>query len=199
MIDDESDWQEGELSPPRAPITTKDLTAAAQSVAGGRMAAMRAAGESHRRDFLILRGPLGVVRLSFAHVPVLQALWRVWARKRLQRIDDPGANLAEIGAEMGLEVSAVRPVITSLHKNRLIRTRRSHHGWQGVRATYYPSEIAVQALGLAEVLGPGHAVQVGRNASAWASRSQTEPGNLFQHAALLRGGAHARAYDSEYS
>uniref|UniRef100_A0AB74ULE9 HTH marR-type domain-containing protein n=1 Tax=Caulobacter phage BL57 TaxID=3348355 RepID=A0AB74ULE9_9VIRU len=199
MIDDDSDWDDGELNAPRAPITTKDLNDVAQGVAGGRLAAMRAAGEEHRREFLMLRGPLGVVRLSLAHTPVLHALWRVWSRKRLERVEDPGASLAEIGQEMGQEAEAVRAVIASLLKNQLVRSRRSHVGWQGNRATYYPSEIAVQALALAEVLGPGHAVQVGRNASAWANRSQTEPGTLFQHAALLRGGAQPRAFDTEYS
>ncbi|AFU86628.1 hypothetical protein D869_gp286 [Caulobacter phage CcrRogue] len=199
MNDDDLDWQDGELSPARAPVTTKDIADVAQAPAGGRMAAMREAGDAHRRDFLLLRGPLGVVRLSLAHVPALHALWRVWSRKRTAQTADPGASLAEIGEEMNLPAASVRPMVVSLLKNRLIRTRRSHHGWQGVRATYYPSAIAVQALALAEVLGPGHAVQVGRNASAWANRSLTEPGNLFQHAALLRGGAPLGASETEYS
>jgi hypothetical protein len=38
------------------------------------------------------------------------------------------------------------------------------------------------------MLGPGTSIQVGRTASAWKSRSATEPVNIFRHAQFLRGG-----------
>lgn len=197
MDDFDDEVLEGFQQPARRDISTQSLNEAAHEVSGGRMAAVRAAGDAQRRDFMIHRGPLGATRLTLSHVPVFRALWRVWTGKRTRQEDDPGATVGEIAEELQQDVKHVRNVLMSLLRNHLIRSTVRHVGWRGSRATYYPSDAGVQALALAEVLGPGHFVQVGRNTSAWRQRNLTEPGNLFQHAALLSGGA-SPALDTEY-
>lgn len=186
------------VSPPRPTRSTLAPDDAARSTAGGRLADMRLKAVDNLKDFVLLRGPLGVVRFSVGHTPILKAIWRVWVQKRIARDPDPGASIADIVAATGENVKTVRNVVASLKKNHVIRSRVRYSGWRGAQATYYPSDAGVQALALAEVLGPGHSVQVGRTAQAWTSRSQTEPGTLFQHAALLRGGAAPAAFDTEY-
>lgn len=191
-------WVDDDPRPPRAARSTLTPELAQQTPAGGRLAAMREKATDNLKDFILLRGPLGAVRFSLGHATILKAIWRVWTQKRIARADDPGASISDIVEATGSDVKQVRNVVASLLKNHVIRSRVRYTGWRGARATYYPSDAGVQALALAEVLGPGHAVQVGRTAQAWASRSQTEPGTLFQHAALLRGGAVPAALDTEY-
>ena len=187
------------LRPSRRERSTPSLEAVARSDAGGRMAQMRAKGAGHRRDFLIHRSALESVKIVLAHEPVFAALWRVWSAKRVQADQDPGATVGEIAQAMDRPQHEVRSVLASLLRNHVIRSTVAYVGRRGARARYYPSEAGVQAFALAEVLGPGSFVQVGRNTTAWRARNRSEPSDLFQHARLLRGGAGAPALEPEFA
>jgi hypothetical protein len=156
---------------------------------GGQLALARQMAEPALRDFLLYRGPLGAVKITLGHAPVLKALWRAWSRKRQAGEDDPGVTVGEVAEEMGSEPSAIRHILNSLIRNRAVRSAHSYVGWQGSRAHYYPTQASVQALAFAEVLPAGSLVQVGRTSKAWQSRQNDAVPDLFQYAALLRGGA----------
>lgn len=178
-----------DVKPARRPRPIVDAGRIANAPAGGRMAQIRVEVPDRGGDFLTLRTPLGASKIAFSYVGVLHGLWRVWSAKRAAGEPDPGASATEVAEAAGVDPARVRTALTSLVRNRVARGITQHIGYQGTRARYYPTEFGVQALALAEVLGPGSAVQVGRTATAWRGRDQDEPGDLFQFAALVRGGA----------
>ncbi|UTC29633.1 middle transcription regulatory protein [Bajunvirus bajun] len=188
-----------DLRPARRVPSPGSVADAMQAPAGGKMALMRAKGENHSREFVIHRSPLDTLKIALAHQPFFAAIWRVWSAKRIAATEDPGATIAEIASEMDLEPDAIRPAIASLLKNHIIRSVVVYVGRRGARARYYPSEAGIQTFALAEVLGYGSAVQIGRTTSAWNGRNKSEPSDLFQHARLLRGGAEPTALDMEFA
>lgn len=188
-----------DIHPARGRLVSASIEEAVATAAGGRMAALHAKSAPHRTDFLILRSPTGAAKIALAHVPVFSAIWKAWAAKRVTGAADPGVSPTDIAEAADLEVSEVRTVIVSLLRNGLIRVATTHVGMRGARSLYYPSQAGVQALAFAEVLGPGSFVQVGRTNKAWTSRNHDEPGNIFQHAALLRGGAEPVFTDPEFA
>jgi hypothetical protein len=161
------------------------------------MAAMRAAGERQRSEFILYRGPEGATKFAVAHGPVLAALWRVWSRKRVGGESDPGVSFAEIETEIGGELPWVRHVVATLVRNNLIRSVRFHVGWQGNRALYYPTEAAVRVLALAQTFPMGSSVQIGSTKLAFKLRSAAEPMNLFEVAKLMRAGVDPAEYTAE--
>jgi len=174
----------------RPPI---DLEKVANTPAGGRMAAMSAAGAAHRRDYIILRKVgFPAVKIVLAHAKVFKTLSRLWGAKRAEGVEDPGISVAEISAaltEAGepLATSSLSAALRAMVRNNAVRSAESFVGRIGRRPRYYPLEFGHTAFALAEVIGDGSFVQVGRTVKAWQSRSETEPSNLFQHASLIRG------------
>lgn len=200
-MQDEFDLEDGATSqvdthPDRATFPTKDLATAGASPAGGHLAAARLKADDARRNFLMLRGPLGVVKITFDHAHVLKAVWAVWARKRVEQADDPGATPAEIAEAAGTELAQTRHILQSLLRSRAIRSTTTHVGWRGLRARYYPTAAAVQALAFAEVLPHGSLVQVGRTSKVWKSRQEDSPPDLFQFAMLLRQGGEIQGVEA---
>lgn len=152
------------------------------------MARMRSAGDRARREFILIRDATGVVKMALSHVPVFRALVRATWGKRVLGVADAGVTLAEIAETGGLDPLAIRTALRSLVRNRAVRRRTVHTGYQGRRAFYYPSERGEVAIGIADILGEGAFVQVGRQVNAWKDRSMTEPPNVFQMANLISRG-----------
>lgn len=187
-----------EVSPARALPRTLQPSEAATLPAGGSLARMRQAGAKGRREFVSMRGPLGSIKLAITHVPVLHALWRLWAANRVSGAENPGVSMKALSEALGQPSGAFRHIIHSLVRNGAVAAQTRYVGWRGARALYAPTESGVQMIGLISVLPMGSSVQVGRTDSAWRSRSSDEPSNLFQYAALLRGGAPVEPVDPEY-
>jgi DNA-binding PadR family transcriptional regulator len=172
----------------RAPA---DLAKVASAAPGGRMAALHAAGMRQRRDFIILRRQgQPACRISLAHEAFFKTVWSLWTERRTAGEDDPGVTTADV-QERHAEVatSSISAALRSMVRNGALRATDQQVGWRSQRTRYYPTETGVAAFALAEYLGEGSFVQVGRTTKSWRSRNEGEPGNLFQHAKLLRGGA----------
>ena len=94
----------------------------------------------------------------------------------------------------GDTADAIRDIIRSLVRNRAATAKVVHIGYQGTRALYYPSPRGEEALAIAEVVGQGSLVQVGRPVNAWKGRNMTEPPNLFQIAHIATRGLAPETY-----
>lgn len=145
-------------------------------------------GLPHRTEYVVVRGSRHVAKVALAHEVVFKAVWRTWIAKRVAGADDPAASPKEIAAALGREVMEIKAALRSLRKNGLLISTYSNTGWQGARAAYRPTEKGLMVYALAETLGQGNAVSVGRTAQAWLNRTDTEPFNVFDHAALRNGG-----------
>lgn len=172
--------------PSRRHPLARDVLEAAQAPSGGKLAMVRHLGDEARREFISLRLPAGAARISFSHLPVFKALWRLTMQKRAAGEMD-GVTVAEIARESGLTLTKVQTIIVTLRKSQIIRSVKQHVGWAKVLGHYFPTELGTQLLALAEFLGPNASVQVGRTQAAWSGRSKSEPENFFRHADLLRG------------
>lgn len=177
-----------DVLPKRRSPKLASVEEASNNDAGGRLSAMRKAGARHRQDFIIWRRPDRALKASLPHAPLFAALWRVWARKRALGEDDPGASIAEIAEEHGLEAKGTQHILNKLSHTGLVRSVVQHIGWRGTRAKYYPTDEGIYLFSLGETLGWGSSVQVGRSTKAWAGRSRSEPNNMFQFAVLIQGG-----------
>lgn len=175
---------EGRPSRSRTPVA--DLSEVARAEIGGRMAKIQAAGDRARREFLLMRSPAGAVKVALVHVPVFRALSRACLKRKARGEVDHGASANEIAEVAELPPEKVRSVLASLVKNRAVRSKTTHLGWQGYTAVYYPTMLGQELLAMAERWGEGVLVQVGSTTSSWKDRSASEPPNLFQHADLIR-------------
>lgn len=173
-----------------APIDSTKIT---RSPSGGGVARLLAGGDSHLREFIILRkAGKSPAKIALSHAHIFKVLWQAWEAKRVNGDEDPGVSVAEVSAlldERGapLATSSISATLRSLIRNEVVRSIDSYVGWRGRRTRYYPTDAGVQAFAMAETLGEGSFVQVGRTAKAWRSRDEGEPSNLFQHASMLRG------------
>lgn len=199
-----SDLEDGasevvDRAPRRTPVRTASLEEVVESPAGGSLARMRELGDRGRREFVLLRSPLGVLRLPYTQMGVLHAVWQVCTAKRVQGEADHGATAAEIAEAAGTSPSSARSVLSSLLRSRAIRSTVTHVGWRGTRARYYPTATGQKLLAFAAELPLGASVQVGRTNKSWRSRGSDEPANLFQFASLLRGGGDISSPDTEFA
>lgn len=174
----------------RYPQRRTPVTAAVADVAALRpnanLEAFRAAGDSGRREFVLIRTPAGAAKIAFTHVPVFATIVRLWMARRAEGAADPGVSPREVSEAMGVPPTSLQNVFVSLRRNEMIRSKVTHVGYQGVRAKYYPTEAGAQALAIAELLGPSSLVMVGGQVNAWKGRNMSEPPNLFHFAALMR-------------
>ncbi|USN15417.1 middle transcription regulatory protein [Brevundimonas phage vB_BpoS-Kikimora] len=177
--------------PSRRVTTPKTPQEIAAKPAGGRMKAMSEAGTAHRTDFVILR-KVGrpAARLYLPHAVFFKGLWQLWSAKRITGEPDPGVTQAEMRAWMEENVgptaaSSVTSAMRALVRSRAVRSVQQHVGFRAIRMHYYPTSEGVEILALAEVLGDGSFVQVGRTRAAWKNRAQDEPRSVFEHAQLL--------------
>jgi hypothetical protein len=175
--------------PARGTLPPMDLGRLVRARSGGRMSDIRAAGKATPKDYLLLRLPQGAARAPLGHAIAFQALWRLWTAKRVTGDDDVGSTYAEIACEAKITPMAARTAVGSLLRNQMVRAVQTHVGYQGVRTRFAPTAFGSQAWALAEVLGPAAFVQVGRVSKVWRNRSNGEPNDLFQFAALVRGGS----------
>lgn len=173
--------------PLRKPPTTASVTEAVQCPVGGKMARMRSLVALTRQEFVMIRTPLGPTKIALPHLILFGDLWRLWAAKRAIGEGDPGVSVGDLAEVTRRPVGSIRTILHTLIRSNVVRTTRTSIGWAGNRAQYYPTEFGTQVLGIAEMMGPGTSIQVGSTASAWNSRSATEPANIFRHAAFLRG------------
>lgn len=197
-LDDDGAHEVVATSPGRPVFRTAPLAEAAHARVGGKLAEMRAGAERGSREFVIKRSPAGTIRMALSHTGVLAALWRLWTGKRVSGDEDPGVLVSEVAQDMGVSVSKAQSVLMSLRRNGLVRSVLIHVGSRSTRARYYPTQEAVLTMALGEVIGLHGSVQVGRT-KAFKSQARTEPNNLFEFAALLRGGGDAPVLDPEFA
>lgn len=167
--------------------TTPELHDAAQAASGGRMTAMRDAAKDSQMHFLMIRSKTGAARITLNHATTMHALWKLWAAKRSQGVDDPGVTISEIAGSMNLTTERVQTTLNALRRNGSVRWTRQYAGYGASWSRFYPTEAGIMLMGVADVLGCDSFVQVGRTSKAWRARSQTEPSNLFAHANMLKG------------
>lgn len=172
-----------DLHPERQAVSQADLQAVVSSPVS-RLDSMRAAGADHRSNFILIRTARGAVKIAYAHFPILNEISSIWLMKRTANLDNCGATVKDIADAMQKEQNEVRNVVASLIRNQAVRSVVTHSGYQGKRATYYPTEFGRLAVTLAGVLGDGALVQVGHVRKAWAAKNLNEPGSIFEFAAL---------------
>lgn len=179
--------------PRRPAVPPIDGVAIARAPSGGRMKKLRDAGDDARRDFLVMRkAGQPPIRLVLTQAPIFQALWSLWQAKRTAGVDDPGVTAAEVSARLAEEgrptaTSSINKALGSMALNEFVRRVETRAGFRFSANLYYPSSNGLEAYAIAQVVGDGSLVQVGRTARAWRRRDNSEPLNLFQHAGLLRG------------
>jgi len=178
-----------ETHPARRRPPRDDTSKVAKADPGGRMEKMRAAGTRHRQDFILVRTPRGVAKISFPHFDTYKAIWRIWLSKRTNAEPNPGVTITDLMEMTGQRQNTLQNIVTSLRKNGIIRSVVQHVGWRGTRAFYFPTTVGDELLKMAEYLGPGSMVQVGRNSTAWRARNQDQPQDIFKFAALLKNGS----------
>lgn len=150
---------------------------------------MSKAGAAHRTDFMILRREgRPAVRIYLPHAHVFKALWQCWLEKRAAS-QPAEVTIAELMERLEANrnphaESSIRSAMRSLMRGRAATSRREFHGMASVRVFYTPTEEGVHLFAIAEMLGDGSSVQVGRSRSAWENRAQSVPGDLFAHANL---------------
>ena len=171
------------------PLADADLIAA-QPARRRLTGPTEAALESNRESVLIRKEGSPAMRFSLKHADVYQALWKLWAENRVEGIDDPGVTLGDLYTRLddlghSYPKTTVAAMVHGFVRSGLASVVSQFVGFGVTRARYYPSAEGIQAFALAAHLGYGALVQVGRSASAWTSRKETEPSNLFEHAALL--------------
>ncbi len=127
------------------------------------------------------------VRLSLPHVPIFKMLWKIWLKKKLDG-DPLATNAYELTDAMDIAYSTVRAALESMARNGMVREHSTLMGRYRASYGYEPTQTGIELLALAEYLGDGALVQIGRKSSAWKSPSSSEPKNLFEHARLLNGG-----------
>jgi hypothetical protein len=176
-----------EVNAARKRPSVDEVSVVAAAPAGGRMATMREAGNEHRQNFILIRTPRGVAKIAFPHFGLYKVLWRLWQAKRAAGEPDPGVSVQELVEATGFTQQSVQNTLTSMRRNEIIRSVVQHVGWRGTRGRYYPTSVGDEALKMAEYLGAGSMVQIGRNATAWRARNQDEPQDMFKFAAFLRG------------
>lgn len=184
---DDGATEEVASQPRRKAPTAASVTEATAMPVGGRLASMRLAKAQNKQEFTMVRAPLGVTKVALPHLTLLADVWRLWGSKRVTG-GDPGVTVAEVASATDRPVGGVRAILATLIRNGIVRSTHTSVGWAGSRARYYPTELGVQVLSIAQMLGPGTSIQVGRTASAWRSRSASEAANIFRHAQFLRGG-----------
>lgn len=155
--------------------------------AGGHLAISRQKAHLSSQNFILLRGPLGALKLSYSHAHIVKIVWRLWAKKRVQGVEDPGVSVAEV-AEVCEADTRPYYILSSLVRSRVLRSVTTSTGWQGLRVVFYPTQAAIQMLAFSEILPIGSMVQIGKTSRVWKARGADIPPDLFQHAALLRGG-----------
>jgi len=180
-------------SPQRNGILPIENNTIARSPAAGGIKRLLEKGESHRKDFILLR-KVGAppIKVAIVHMGLFKALWTLWEGKRISNEDDPGVAIAEISQHLSelnqsLATSSISSGLRSLVRNGVVRSVDRYVGMRGRRTRYYPTDAGVEAFALAEVLGDGTLLQIGGTARSWHNRAATEPINIFQHAALIRG------------
>lgn len=182
-----------ERFPRRRSAPPAELEQIAKTPAGGGMERLHVGGQSHRRDFIILRkAGTPPVKIPLAHTMIFKLLWRIWEAKRVSGAEDCGATVAELSDALKargdvMATSSVSSALRSLLRNEVVRSVDQFVGVNGRRTRYYPTNAGIQAIALADTLGEGSFVQVGRTTKSWRGRNETEPNNMFQHASLLRG------------
>ena len=152
------------------------------------MARLDVSAERALREFVLIRDQTGVIKMPLGHVALYRALVRASWSKRVAGAPDHGVSVNEVAEAGGFDPDAIRAPLRSLVKNRAARSKTIHVGFQGTRALYYPTARGEEAIGIAEVLGEGSLVQVGRPINAWKGRNMTEPSNIFQIAQLISRG-----------
>lgn len=182
-----------DVSPRRAKRPVADLDAIVMAPVGGGMAHLPSSDQA-LREFVLIRDPAGVIKLPLGHAGVYRAMVKAAWRKRLDRAPDPGVSVMEIAEIGGYDPDVIRPIVRSLVRNGAAAAKTIHVGFQGARALYYPSPRGEEVLGIAEVLGQGSLVQVGRPVNAWKGRNMTEPPNVFQIAQLVSRGLAPETY-----
>lgn len=180
------DAEDVEFRPLRSPPDALSTQKAAELPPGTKMAS-RQPSEASSQEFITYRTPSGAARIPLSHYPVLAALWGLWARKRAGG-EEAGVSVAEIAEDSGLLEQSCWSIVTSLLKNRLISRITVSRGYGGRKARFYPTTLGQELYALAEYLGYGSSIQIGKNETAWADRSNDEPESFFQWAKLLRGG-----------
>lgn len=187
-----------DVHPARPVYAAADLEDVVRGKPHANLEAMRRAGERARSEFMHLRSPRGAVKIALTHVPVFAALVRVWTAKRADGAPDAGVTAVEVAEAADVPVNTVRSIIRTLIRNQVVLAKTTYTGWQGMRALYYPTTVGAEALAIAEVIGYGSMIQVGRGHAAWKARSSGEPPNLFQFFSLVvRSGDGENAEEGE--
>jgi DNA-binding MarR family transcriptional regulator len=176
--------------PMRRALNPVETAKVAQAPAGGRGRSLIGSSNKHNAEFILMRRQgQTAVRIPLPHVAVFRALWSLWSERRVNGAADPGVTVADLQAGLQMATSSVSSALRSLVKNGAVRSVDEHVGWRSRRVSYYPTDGGVEAFAIAEHLGMGSMVQVGKTISVWKDRSEGEPLNMFDHASLLSGGA----------
>lgn len=140
-----------------------------------------------RRDFVTLRKQGRMpVKMSMAHAKVFKALWQIWLSKRVAKVVNLSSSVGEVSERLGLGDVATRAALESLVSSGVVRQTEGFVGRIQRRVFYTPLPAGIEILALAEHLGEGAQVQVGKRAADWVRAE--EPPHLFDFAKLLRGG-----------
>lgn len=186
--DEFGDEDEGVQRPSRRVHTPAEAATIAGQPARRLLAGPTQAAIDSNREFVLMRKEgAQAIRFSLKHAEVYHTLWKLWAEKRVANAEDPGVTIGELTERLGdaYPQTTIAAMVHGFVRNSLASVVSQFVGFGAARARYYPSEEGIQAFALAAHLGYGAMVQVGRSPSAWANRKDTEPSNLFQHAALL--------------
>ena len=181
------DAEDVALRPLRSPPDALTVLETAALPPGTKMASS-VLPDARSSEFISFRTKSGAAKIALSHYPVLAALWGLWARKRANG-EDAGVSVTEIVEESGIPEPSVWSIITSLLKNEVVSRITVSRGFGGRKARFFPTTIGVEIFAMAEYLGYGSSIQIGKNETAWADRSNNEPESFFQWAKLLRGGA----------
>ena len=176
--------------PMRRALDPIDIDEVSRAPSGGKVNRLAGLGLRHASEFILIRRQdQPAVHVPLPHLLVFKEIWNIWSARRALGEEESGVAVSDVQAVLDLPPTSVGSAMRNLLKNGAVRTVDSHIGWRSRRILYYPTEAGIEVFALAEHLGLGALVQVGKRARAWQDRSKNEPKNMFEHAYIINGGA----------
>lgn len=137
-----------------------------------------------RKDLVILRRQGHTpTKISMSYIEVFKGLWRLWLEKRVCRYGDLASTAAEITVYTRIPAETVRSGLRSLVASGVVRRLDMYAGRTTRRYKYTPLPSGIELLAIADYLGDGTQIMVGRKVADWV-RSD-EPPNLFDFAKIV--------------
>lgn len=165
-------WKGGDLP---------DTQSVAEILPGGKVKNL----EYPRKDFITIRREGRTpTKISLSYVEIFKGLWRLHLSKRLERAEPLAVSVAELVEATRIPEDLIRTGLKSLVASGVVRQVEEFAARSSRRLRFIPMPSGVELLAIAEYMGDGAQIIVGRKVADWVRAE--EPPNLFDFAKIVR-------------